>query len=174
MARKNRPMTTDTPTEAQTPEAPAAKGPVLVDYRGIVSQRVDGMRPAPHTSKWCCQMPKAGAEALVMDPGLNIVDADLWASYAEHPPVAKGMGGNADGDGKIFFVLDGLPSSTVEMVALIERTRSPEALAFMRASEESREKPRANVLRTLDEQAAKAPPRPLKLDPHRSPEPSMS
>lgn len=165
--------TPSTPDEAK-PRAAAAKGPVLVDYRGIVSQRVDGMKPAPHLSKWCCQMSKAGAEALVVDPGLNLVEDGLWSSYADHPPVAKGMGGNEDGDGKIFFVLDGLPASTVEMVALIERTRNPEALAFIRAGEKSREKPRANVLRTLDEQADKAPPRPLNLDTYRAPAPSMS
>lgn len=147
-----------------SPQAEADLEPAMARRRARVSERF-GARVRPHELAPLIADPKADGKPLgarlVLRPGLNLVDAKVWAANTLKAEPGKKPGPVATrvAAGEI-VVLDALPKNAEAIIDLAERTACPVALDALRKHEVTRrggskgEHARDHVVEAIEQRSA--------------------
>lgn len=144
------------------------KQTVIVDYNGSVGRAtvergaLRNEAAVPHKlSPLLVFWPANGQQDLVLQPGINVVPAELWQFYTETAKSDSGKAGHpqlmALVAAKKIRVLEGLPDDPGSVLSMIKRSMSPEGLKWIGDQERAGEQ-RDEVLDALSERLAKLRP----------------
>jgi hypothetical protein len=166
------PMSSETTT---VPNEAAAKPPkkthVILDYRGMVGRgtvdkgavrndRAVAHRLSPLMAFW----PENGQADLQLQPGVNVISADLWRFYTRTAKSAAGEPGHPQVmelvKAKQIRELTALPDDSGAVLDLIARSIDPTGLQWI-ADQERHGDGRPEILDAVADRQAKA--RPVKL-----------
>jgi len=154
--KKTTNMTDDQDTMTDEPST------IVIDYRGFVGS-ADNQPAVAHTrNPIVASWPENGTMELILYPGVNIVDADLWRLYStKHGEIRR------KADAGWARPIDALPDEyllTDRDNGLIARTRHPAGLDWIEGLENARPGgPRKSVVAALAEQRGK--PKPVFIEP---------
>lgn len=160
---------TSNDTPAQTPTR--KRGPVIVDYRGMVGRAtvdkgaLSNQRAVPHRlSPLMAFWPENGVEDLQLQPGLNLVDPKIWNFYTKEAKGADGSLGHPQVMEKVkaryIREITELPDDSGAIHSMIERSMDADGLRWI-AEQESAGDAREDILDAVTDRLAKI--RPVKL-----------
>lgn len=173
-------MTTNEPSTQNTaglrkgprPKKSASNEIVVIDYDGVVGRAtadkdaLTDQQPVRHTmSPRIFFWPVNGTPDLNLQPGINLVPADLWKKYTESDcDGEKGLPQlMALIDSEQIINLEGKPPSRAkELIDLIDRSMSPDGIQWI-IDQERADKNRAEIVTRCEARLAKV--RPVRLKP---------
>ncbi len=173
MSNENTQASSESRSRKQGEAARPRKQTVILDYRGTVGRSTvekGGLRneaAVPHRlSPLMAFWPENGQADLQLQPGVNVVSAELWKFYSE---TAKGSSG-ASGHPQIMEMvkalqireLSGISDDTSAVLELVKRSIDHDGLRWIETQENAGEQ-RQEVLDAIADRLAKA--RPIKIKP---------
>lgn len=164
-------MPSDTTTATPAEPAKGRSKTVVLDYRGSVGRAtvergaIRNGRAVPHRlSPLMAFWPENGQADLQLQPGINVISADLWRFYTKTAKSGSGEPGHPQimelVKAKQIRELTGLPDDAGAVLEMIERSMDHDGLRWIAEQEKAHDN-RAEILDAVADRLTKA--RPVKI-----------